>query len=151
MILSLRAKVDARHGKTAGRSVAMTHIVGEVIVTALIHEVFDMVADERNEPRYSPRIVRAEKDGGGPVGAGARFVAEPRAMGPRGEMTLTMVEYERPHRLRRAAPSASATCSPPPQDSQPHPSPSRSRSYGSAPFTCTGPVYSGPLPPPSQS
>jgi uncharacterized protein YndB with AHSA1/START domain len=77
----------------------MPHITGEVTIAAPVSEVFDMVADERNEPRYNPRIVRAEKVTEGPVGRGARFVAEPKGMGARGEMTLEVLEYERPHRL----------------------------------------------------
>jgi uncharacterized protein YndB with AHSA1/START domain len=77
----------------------MTHIAGEVTIDAPVDEVFDVVADERNEPRYNPRIVRAEKVSEGPVGAGARFVAVPKRMGPKGEMALTILEYDRPHRL----------------------------------------------------
>ena len=78
----------------------MAHIAGEVTIDAPVDEVFDMVADERNEPRYNPRIVRAEKVSEGPVGRGARFVAEPKSMGAKGEMTLEILEYDRPHRLR---------------------------------------------------
>jgi uncharacterized protein YndB with AHSA1/START domain len=78
----------------------MAHIAGEVTIDAPVDEVFDMVADERNESRYNPRIVRAEKVSEGPVGSGARFVAEPKSMGARGEMTLEILEYNRPHRLR---------------------------------------------------
>ena len=70
----------------------MTHLVGEVTIKAPLHEVFDVVADERNEPRYNPRIVRAEKVSEGPVGAGTRFVAEPKGMGSKGEMTVTILE-----------------------------------------------------------
>lgn len=77
----------------------MTHIAGEVTIKAPVHEVFDMVADERNEPRYNPRIVRAEKVTEGPIGAGTQFVAEPKSMGSRGEMTLTILGYDRPRRL----------------------------------------------------
>lgn len=85
----------------------MTRIAGEVTVAAPVEAVFDLVADERNEPRYNPRIVRAEMLTGGPVGAGARFVAEPRGMGARGEMTVTTVEYDRPHRLHNRVHSSS--------------------------------------------
>jgi hypothetical protein len=77
----------------------MAHIAGEVTIAAPVEEVFDLVADERNEPRYNPRVVRAEKVSQGPVGKGARFVAEPKSMGSRGEMTLEVLEYDRPHRL----------------------------------------------------
>ncbi len=78
----------------------MAHIAGEVTIDAPVSEVFDMVADERNEPRYNPRIVRAEKVSEGPVSRGARFVAEPKGVGAKGEMTVEVLEYDRPHRLR---------------------------------------------------
>ena len=78
----------------------MAHIAGEVTIDAPVGEVFDMVADERNEPRYNPRIVRAEKVSEGPVSRGARFVAEPKGMGARGRMALEVLQYDRPHRLR---------------------------------------------------
>ena len=84
----------------------MTRICGEVTIAAPVEEVFDLVADERNEPRYNPRIVRAEKLSEGPVGAGARFAAEPKGMGDRGRMTLEILEYERPHRLRNVVVSS---------------------------------------------
>ncbi len=61
----------------------MAHITGEVTIKAPVDEVFDLVADERNEPKYNPRIVRAEKVTEGPVGAGARFIAEPKGAGRR--------------------------------------------------------------------
>jgi len=84
----------------------MTHIAGAVTIDAPLDEVFDMVADERNEPKYNPQIVRAEKVSEGAVGAGARFVAEPKSMGAKGEMTLTIVEYDRPHRLHNVVRSS---------------------------------------------
>ncbi len=77
----------------------MTRIDGEVTIAAPVERVFDMVADERNEPRYNPRIVRAEKISDGDVGLGSRFLAEPRGMGARGVMTVELVEYDRPARL----------------------------------------------------
>jgi hypothetical protein len=56
-------------GDLGGR-IAMARIAGEVTIDAPVDEVFDMVADERNELRYNPRIVRAEKVSGRPVGRG---------------------------------------------------------------------------------
>ncbi len=84
----------------------MTHIVGEVTIDAPVDELFDLVADERNEPRYNPRIVSAQKLSDGPVGRGSRFIAVPRGMGSRGEMTLEVVEYDRPHRLHNVVRSS---------------------------------------------
>ncbi|MEI8406513.1 MULTISPECIES: SRPBCC family protein [unclassified Kribbella] len=84
----------------------MSHLVGEVTIDAPVDEVFDLVADERNEPRYNPRIVRAEMVSEGPVGAGARFVAQPKNMGARGEMSVTILEYDRPHSLHNVVRSS---------------------------------------------
>jgi hypothetical protein len=77
----------------------MSHITGEVIIRAPVDAVFDMVADERNEPTYNRRIVRAEKLSEGPIEAGCQFVAQPGGRGAKGEMILTILEYDRPHRL----------------------------------------------------
>ena len=77
----------------------MARIAGSITIDAPVEEVFDLVADERNEPRYNPRILRAEKVTEGPVGKGSRFVAEPRSVGVKGAMTLEVLDYERPHRL----------------------------------------------------
>src|SRR5512141_2700230 len=84
----------------------MAHIAGEVTIDAPVGEVFDLVADERNEPRYNPRIVRVEKVREGPVGVGARFVAEPKSMGAKGRMELEILEYDRPHRLHNVVRSS---------------------------------------------
>lgn len=77
----------------------MARIEGEIHIDAPVQRVFDVVADERNEPRYNPRIVRAEKVSDGPVGAGARYLAYPAGAGRRGAMTVETVACERPSRL----------------------------------------------------
>lgn len=84
----------------------MAHIRGDVTIQAPVEEVFDLVADERNEPAYNPRIARAEKIGDGPVGPGSRFVARPRGTGAGGAMTVDVLEYDRPHRLHNEVRSA---------------------------------------------
>jgi uncharacterized protein YndB with AHSA1/START domain len=77
----------------------MAHIDGEIVINRPVEEVFDFVADERNEPRYNPRLLRVEKLSPGPVGLGSRFRAEMR-MRPRPmEMTTEFTGYERPRRL----------------------------------------------------
>ena len=77
----------------------MARINGEIIIAAPVEQVFDMVADERNEPRYNPRITRADKTSHGPVGRGTRFTAQPRGTGAAGVMTVEIVDYDRPGRL----------------------------------------------------
>jgi hypothetical protein len=84
----------------------MSRIAGEVVIGAAAEDVFDMVADERNEPRYNPRIARAEKVTPGPVGPGTRFVAQPKGMGSKGAMELEIVAYDRPRLLRNVVRSS---------------------------------------------
>jgi hypothetical protein len=77
----------------------MAPIAGELVIHRPVHEVFDFVADERNEPRYNPRIRRAEKLSLGPIGSGARFRAEAVTLGRTTAMTIEYTAYERPRRL----------------------------------------------------
>jgi hypothetical protein len=77
----------------------MARIDGYIVIAAPIEKVFDVVADERNEPRYNPRIASAEKTTPGPVGRGTRFIAQPKGMGAKGAMAMEVVDYDRPHRL----------------------------------------------------
>jgi hypothetical protein len=77
----------------------MARIDGELIINRRVHEVFDFVADERNEPRYNPRIRRAEKVSPGPIGRGTRFLAEAVTLGRTTGMTIEYTAYERPGRL----------------------------------------------------
>ena len=80
----------------------MARIDGEIVIAAPAEQVFDMVADERNEPRYNPRIARADKTSPGPVGRGTRFTAQPRGTGTAGVMTVEITDYDRPRRLATA-------------------------------------------------
>ena len=76
----------------------MAQIEGELVIHRPIHEVFDLVADERNEPRYNPRICRAEKLSPGPIGR-TRFRAEAVTLRRTTTMTIEYTTYERPRRL----------------------------------------------------
>ena len=78
----------------------MARINGEIIIAAPGEQVFDMVADERNEPRYNPRVARAEKTSHGPVGRGTRFTAQPMGTGAAGVMTVEILDYDRPRGWR---------------------------------------------------
>jgi hypothetical protein len=77
----------------------MGRIAGELVIHRPVHEVFDFVADERNEPRYNPRICRAEKLSPGPIGPGTRFRAKAVTLGRTTGMTIEYTTYERPRRL----------------------------------------------------
>ncbi|HET7518364.1 MAG TPA: SRPBCC family protein [Actinomycetes bacterium] len=77
----------------------MARIQGEIMINRPVEEVFDFVADERNEPRYNPAMVRAELLTPEPVGLGSRFRAEMRTRPRPVVMTTENTGYERPRRL----------------------------------------------------
>jgi len=77
----------------------MAQIQGKLVIHRPVHEVFDFVADERNEPRYNPRICRAEKLLPGSIGCGTRFRAEAVTLGRTTGMTIEYTAFERPRRL----------------------------------------------------
>lgn len=77
----------------------MTRIEGEMVIKRPLEEVFDFVADERNEPRYNPRMLRAEKVSSGPIGVGTCFRAETTTMRGSAEMLIEFTAYERPRLL----------------------------------------------------
>ena len=73
----------------------MVHIAGEIVIDRAPDEVFDFVADERNEPRFNPRMLRAEQVSEGPIGLGTRF---------RAEAAYAAVRFRRPLLPDRAVP-----------------------------------------------
>jgi hypothetical protein len=77
----------------------MAHIKGEIVIHRPVAEVFDFVADERNEPRHNPGMLRAELLTPGPVGLGSRFRAEMRTRPRPVVMTTENTGYDRPRRL----------------------------------------------------
>lgn len=77
----------------------MAHIEGEIIIHRLVAEVFDFVADERNEPLYNAQMLRVEQITPGPIGRGTRFRAESAVRGRTTPMTIECTAYERPRRL----------------------------------------------------
>ncbi len=75
----------------------MAHIAGQVRIAAPIEQVFDTVADSRNEPSFNPAMTGVELLTPLPLGEGTRFRAR---MGKSGmEMLVELTEYDRPHRL----------------------------------------------------
>jgi len=77
----------------------MARIDGEIVINRPVEEVFDFAADERNEPRYNPRMLSSEMLSPGPVGLGSRFRAVMRSRPRRTTMTTQFTGYQRPRRL----------------------------------------------------
>ena len=77
----------------------MPHIEGEIVINRPVEEVFAFVADERNEPRYNPRMLSVQQTSSGPVGVGTRWRAEMATMRRSMPMTIDVTAYEPPRRL----------------------------------------------------
>ena len=77
----------------------MARIVSEIIIGGPAEAVFGFEADQRNEPRYNPRMARADEVSDGPVGKGTVFRSVARFMGQTAEMRIELTGYDRPGRL----------------------------------------------------
>jgi len=75
----------------------MAKIEGEILIGQPVEEVFDFVADSRNEPSFNPAMTGVELLTPLPLGRGTRFRAR---MGRAGtQMLVELTEFDRPHRL----------------------------------------------------
>jgi uncharacterized protein YndB with AHSA1/START domain len=77
----------------------MATIRGEIVIGRPVDVVFDYVADQSNEPRYNPHMVRAEKITQGPVGKGTRFRSAVAAGGRTADLLCEITACDRPRRL----------------------------------------------------
>lgn len=77
----------------------MAQIEGEIVIDRPVAEVFDFVADERNEPRYNPQMVAVEQLSEGEIGLGTQFRAEVRSGRRSLPMVVEFTTYDRPARL----------------------------------------------------
>ena len=82
----------------------MAHIAGQVRIAAPVEQVFDTVADTRNEPSYNPAMADAELLTPPPIGSGTRFRA--RMGRARTELLVELTDFDRPHRLGSRTTSA---------------------------------------------
>ena len=80
----------------------MAHVEGSIVINRPADDVFDFVADQRNEPRYNPQMRRAEKITEGPIGVGTLFRAETASWGRPVEMVIEVTIYEPPRRLEQS-------------------------------------------------
>jgi hypothetical protein len=75
----------------------VTHISGSIQIARPVGDVFDFIADSRNEPRYNPAMRSVSVLTEEPIGRNTRFRA---IMGRSGmELLVTLAEFERPHLL----------------------------------------------------
>jgi hypothetical protein len=74
----------------------MAPIEGEIMIRRPIEEVFDFVADERNEPDYNHQMTASALRTPEPIAVGSRFHAELRMRRQQIDLTVEFTRFERP-------------------------------------------------------
>ena len=74
-------------------------MTGEQTIRRPAEEVFDFLADVRNEPRYNPIMRRADKVTDAPIGVGTRSTATMRSLRRDVQAQLEVTAYDRPRLL----------------------------------------------------
>jgi hypothetical protein len=77
----------------------VAEIEGGIMIRRPVEEVFDFVADERNEPRYNDQMTAVELLTPEPIGRGSRFHAQLQMLGRPVDLTVELTGFERPRRL----------------------------------------------------
>lgn len=78
----------------------MAQIRGEIFIRQPPEVVFDVAADERNEPRYNPKMTAVRPVSDPSIGRGTRFVATMRSGRRTFDMSTEFTEFERPTQAR---------------------------------------------------
>ena len=77
----------------------MATIDGEIYIDRPPEVVFDVVADERNEPLYNPKMSAVSMLSDAQIGSGSRFVATMKSRMRTFSMMIEFTDFERPTRL----------------------------------------------------
>lgn len=77
----------------------MSRVRGTLDIARPVEQVFDFVADQRNEPTYNPKMTEATKLTDGPLGVGTRFEATIVSRGKPLAVTIECTGFDRPHRI----------------------------------------------------
>lgn len=75
----------------------MAHIGGEIIIRRPVEDVFEFVADQRNEPHYNPIMESVELLTDGSIGVGTEFHAVARSREQPVEILTMVTGLERPN------------------------------------------------------
>lgn len=77
----------------------MVKIEGSTVIARSVEDVFDFVADQRNEPTYNPRMIRVQKLTPGPIAQGTRWSATVKSGKRAIDVEITVTDFSRPARL----------------------------------------------------
>ena len=77
----------------------MARVRGSIEIERPIDEVFDVVADQTNEPLYNPAMTASQRFDDGPIGVGTRFRATVLTRGKPHEVEIEITGFVRPSEL----------------------------------------------------
>ncbi|WP_242448538.1 SRPBCC family protein [Cellulomonas sp. WB94] len=116
---------------------------GSLDIARPVEEVFDLVADQRNEPSFNPKMTEATMLTDGPLGVGTRFGAKVLSRGKPLPVTIEYTAFDRPHRIVSRSVMADAIAE---GHVQCDPTPSGTRFSWDWTVTVSGPGrFAGPL------
>ena len=88
---------------------AMSTIHGTLDIARPVEDVFDFVADQRNEPTYNPKMTASAMLTDGPIGVGTRYAATVLSRGKPLPMTIEVTGFDRPRRIASRSVMTGAT------------------------------------------
>lgn len=74
----------------------MARVRGSIDIDRPIDEVFDVVADQTNEPRYNSAMTASYRVDAGPIGVGTRFRATVLTRGKPQQVDIEITGFQRP-------------------------------------------------------
>ncbi|HET9782955.1 MAG TPA: SRPBCC family protein [Candidatus Dormibacteraeota bacterium] len=74
-------------------------VKGDIVIDRPVEDVFDFVADERNEPKYNHQMTVAEMLTNEPIGMGSKFHSVMQRNGVTTDMAVEYTEFDRPRRI----------------------------------------------------
>ncbi|MDR6862030.1 SRPBCC family protein [Phycicoccus sp. 3266] len=74
----------------------MARVRGSIDIERPVDEVFDVVADQTNEPLYNPSMTDSGRLDDGTIGVGTRFLATVLTRGKPQEVAIEVTAFERP-------------------------------------------------------
>lgn len=77
----------------------MSRVRGTLDIARPVEDVFDFVADQRNEPSYNPKMTASAMLTDGPIGVGTRFAATVLSRGKPLLVTIDVTGFDRPRRI----------------------------------------------------
>jgi uncharacterized protein YndB with AHSA1/START domain len=77
----------------------MSRARGSIEIARPVQDVFAVVADQRHEVHYNPRMHSSVKSSPGPIGVGTRFDAQVLSRGRPLAVSIEYTAYDPPHRV----------------------------------------------------